>query len=286
MRWNTGDRSGNIEDRRGLGGRGLAMGGGIGAVVIALVSMLLGVDPRSMVGGGEGAAPANGPVQTNAPPAPGQDTAYDFVSSVLASTEQVWGAEFQRQGGQYQQPKLDLFTGQIDSGCGLAGSEVGPFYCPRDHKVYLDMSFFQDLRERFGAAGSFAEAYVIAHEVGHHVQSLIGVTDQVEQALAQGGRREGANGLSVRTELQADCFAGVWGRKSDQSKHWLESGDVESALNAASAIGDDRLQEQARGRVVPESFTHGTSEQRVRWFRRGYESGDMRQCDTFGAQQL
>jgi predicted metalloprotease len=285
MRWRTGERSGNIEDRRGLGGRGLAAGGGIGAVVIALVSMLLGVDPRSMVGGGD-AVPAGGPVQTNAPPAPGQDTAYDFVSSVLASTEQVWDAEFQRQGGQYVQPKLDLFTDQIDSGCGVAGSEVGPFYCPRDHKVYLDMAFFRDLRDRFGATGAFAEAYVIAHEVGHHVQSQIGVTEKVEEAVAQGAPREGPTGLSVRTELQADCFAGIWGRRSDQSRHWLEAGDVESALNAASAIGDDRLQEQAQGRVVPESFTHGTSAQRVRWFRRGYESGDMHQCDTFGAESL
>ena len=284
MRWRGQGGSDNIEDRRGVGMGGLAAGGGIGAVVIALISMLLGVDPRGMVPGGGDTSGA--PTQTNAPPKPGQDTMYDFVSTVLHSTELVWTDEFQRQGGQYQQPKLDLFTDQVQSGCGIAGAEVGPFYCPRDHKVYLDLGFFRELRNRFGASGEFAEAYVIAHEVGHHVQSQIGVTDKVEQAAAQGERREGPTGLSVRTELQADCFAGVWGAKSDQRNHWLEPGDVEKAINAAGAIGDDRLQEQTQGRVAPESFTHGTSEQRVRWFKRGFDSGDMRQCDTFGASSL
>jgi predicted metalloprotease len=283
MRWRGQGGSSNIEDRRGMGMGGMAAGGGLGAVVIALISMLLGADPRDVLNGGPA---AGAPTQTNAPPAPGQDTMYDFVSTVLHSTEVVWADEFQKGGAQYQEPKLDLFTGQVQSGCGVAGSEVGPFYCPRDQKVYLDMAFFRDLRERFGAEGEFAEAYVIAHEVGHHVQSLIGVSEKVEQAVAQGAPREGPEGLSVRQELQADCFAGIWGSKSDQKAHWLEPGDVEKAMNAASAIGDDRLQEQAQGRVVPESFTHGSSEQRVRWFKRGFDSGDMRQCDTFGAQSL
>jgi uncharacterized protein len=239
-----------------------------------------------MAPGGDPGAAGGAPTQVNPPPQPGQDTVYDFVNTILGSTEKVWGAEFQRQGGQYQEPKLDVFTQQIETGCGVAGSEVGPFYCPRDHKVYLDMSFFQELSQRFGASGQFAEAYVIAHEVGHHVQSQIGVTDKVEEAVSQGAEREGPTGLSVRTELQADCFAGIWGSKSEAEKHWLDPGDVESAMNAAGAIGDDRLQKQARGRVAPESFTHGTSEQRVRWFKRGYDTGDMRQCDTFSAQSL
>jgi len=287
MRWRGQGGSSNIEDKRGIGVGGMAAGGGIGAVVIAIISMLLGVDPSGMVpGGGDPGAPGGAPTQTNAPPQPGQDTLYDFVSTIVRSTEQVWGAEFQKQGGQYQEPKLDVFTNRVQSGCGVAGSEVGPFYCPRDHKVYLDMSFFQELSQRFGASGQFADAYVIAHEVGHHVQSLTGVTDKVEEAVSRGAEREGPTGLSVRTELQADCYAGIWGSKSEQEKHWLDPGDVESAMNAAGAIGDDRLQKQARGEVAPESFTHGTSEQRVRWFKRGYDSGDMRQCDTFSAASL
>jgi predicted metalloprotease len=284
MRWQGGRSSGNVEDKRGMRmGPGLAAGGGLGAVVIALISMLLGADPREVLNGG---GPATQQQQPNAPPAPGQDTAYDFVSKVLGSTEDVWGAEFQRQGATYQQPKLDLFTDAVQSGCGTASSEVGPFYCPRDHKVYLDLAFFRDLRERFQAPGEFAEAYVIAHEVGHHVQSQLGITDKVEEAVARGAPREGAEGLSVRTELQADCFAGIWASKSEQRQHWLDTGDVESALAAATAIGDDRLQREARGTVVPESFTHGTSTQRVRWFRRGMDSGDLRQCDTFQASSL
>jgi predicted metalloprotease len=284
MRWRGQGGGGNIEDRRGMGMGGMAAGGGLGAIVIALISMLLGADPRDVLNGGGPAAGA--PTQQQAPPPAGQDSMYDFVNTILGSTNEVWGAEFQQQNAQYEQPTLVLFSDVTSSGCGTAQSEVGPFYCPRDHKVYLDLSFFRDLRDRFGAAGNFAEAYVIAHEVGHHVQSQIGVSDQVEQAVARGARREGAEGLSVRQELQADCFAGIWGRQSDAQKHWLEQGDIENALNAASAIGDDRLQRQAQGRVVPESFTHGTSEQRVRWFKRGFDSGDMRQCDTFGASTL
>ncbi|MDB4950742.1 MAG: putative neutral zinc metallopeptidase [Gemmatimonadetes bacterium] len=285
MRWQGGRSSSNVEDKRGMRlGPGLAAGGGLGAVVIALISMLLGADPREVLNGGGPATQQQ--QQPNAPPAPGQDTAYDFVSKILGSTEDVWGAEFQRQGMTYQQPKLDLFTNPVQSGCGTASAEVGPFYCPRDHKVYLDLAFFRDLRERFQAPGEFAEAYVIAHEVGHHVQSQLGITQKVEEAVSRGDPREGAEGLSVRTELQADCFAGIWASKSEQRQHWLDTGDVESALAAATAIGDDRLQREARGTVVPESFTHGTSAQRVRWFRRGMESGDLRRCDTFQASSL
>jgi predicted metalloprotease len=265
------------------------IGGGIGAVVLAIVAMVFGVDPRVILNGG-----TDQQAQT-APPANGQpDEMRAFVATVLGSTEDVWTAVFKQRGGTYVPPKLVLFSGAIQSACGFAQSAVGPFYCPQDQKVYIDLSFYRDLKERFQAPGDFAQAYVIAHEVGHHVQSLLGITHHVQsllgitqQAERLGARMgtQGAGGTSVRVELQADCFAGVWGNLAEAQRNILEPGDVEEALNAAAAIGDDRMQKQARGEVVPESFTHGTSEQRVRWFKRGFDTGDLRNCDTFGVQQ-
>ena len=282
MRLNTG-RSSNVEDRRGMSGGGMAMGGGIGAVVLALVAMFLGVNPAD-VGVGGGGAPAD-QAPAGAPPA--DDPTADTVSQVLKSTEATWNQVFQGLGRQYTEPHLVLFSGSYQSACGFAQSAMGPFYCPRDQKVYIDLSFYRELHERFGAQGQFAEAYVIAHEVGHHVQNELGIAQQVEEAQRAAGSRAEANGYSVRLELQADCLAGVWAQHArQQGTLVLEEGDVESALAAASAIGDDRLQQEAQGRVVPDSFTHGSSEQRVRWFSRGLQSGDLRQCDTFQAASL
>jgi predicted metalloprotease len=261
----------------------MAMGGGIGAVVLALVAMFLGVNP-SDVGVGGGAAPAD-QAPAGAPPA--DDPAADTVSRVLRSTEQSWEQIFQGMGRQYHAPGLVLFSGSDQSGCGSAQSAMGPFYCPRDRKVYIDLSFYRELHERFGARGQFAEAYVIAHEVGHHVQNELGISQQVQEAERAAGSRAEANGYSVRLELQADCLAGVWANHANQAGTLgLDPGDVESALSAASAIGDDRLQKEAQGHVVPDSFTHGSSEQRVRWFQRGLQGGDLRQCDTFQAASL
>ena len=282
MRLNTG-RSSNVEDRRGMSGGGMAMGGGIGAVVLALVAMFLGVNPAD-VGVGGGGAPAD-QAPAGAPPA--DDARADTVSRVLKSTEQTWNQVFQGLGRQYTEPHLVLFTNVQQSACGLGQAAMGPFYCPRDQKVYIDLSFYRELHERFGAQGQFAEAYVIAHEVGHHVQNELGIAQQVEEAQRAAGSRAEANGYSVRLELQADCLAGVWAQHArQQGTLVLEEGDVESALAAASAIGDDRLQQEAQGRVVPDSFTHGSSEQRVRWFSRGLQSGDLRQCDTFQASAV
>ncbi|HEY6000824.1 MAG TPA: neutral zinc metallopeptidase [bacterium] len=284
MRWESGRRSDNVEDRRGLRiGRGIA-GGGLGTIVIVLVALYLGVDPSTivnMVPTGGGTA-----VEQRAEPRPAAENALaEFVSVVLASTEDTWGAVFREGGRSYAPPKLVLFTEAVDSACGMAGSATGPFYCPPDRKVYLDLSFFDDLRRRFGAPGDFAQAYVVAHEVGHHVQNLLGIEGKVRDARARAGKRE-ANRLSVLLELQSDCLAGVWGNRANQSARLLEPGDLEEALRAAAAIGDDRLQRQGGGRVVPDSFTHGSSEQRVRWFRRGFESGDLGRCDTFAAREM
>jgi len=280
MRLNTG-RSSNVEDRRGMGG--MAMGGGIGAVVLALVAMFLGVNPSDIgVGGG---APADQQAPAGAPPQ--NDPTADTVSRVLHSTEQTWEQVFQGMGKQYTDPHLVLYSGGDRSACGAAQSAMGPFYCPRDQTVYIDLSFYRELHERFGAQGQFAEAYVLAHEVGHHVQNELGISQQVEDAERAAGSRAEANGYSVRLELQADCLAGVWANRAVQGGTLvLEPGDVEGAITAATAIGDDRLQKQAQGYVVPDSFTHGTSEQRVRWFRRGLQGGDLRQCDTFQAASL
>jgi predicted metalloprotease len=284
MRLNTG-RSSNVEDRRGMGG--MAIGGGLGAVVLALVAMLLGVDPGAIGGGGaapDPTAPGQGP-NGQAPPA--DDPTADTVARVLRSTELTWQQTFQRLGRQYRDPRLVLFSDASQSGCGFAQAAMGPFYCPRDEKVYIDLTFFRELHERFGAPGRFAEAYVIAHEVGHHVQHQLGIAQQVEEAQRASGSRAEANSYSVRLELQADCFAGVWAANARQRGELeLTEADVEGAIAAASAIGDDRLQQESQGRVVPDSFTHGSSEQRVRWFTRGLQTGDMEQCDTFAARSI
>jgi len=285
MRWGDERRSENVEDQRGMsfGGIGLA-GGGIGTIVIVVVALLLGVDPRAILQQtSQNAAPTqqSGPVQST----PEEDKLKDFVSAVLGSTEDTWGELFKQSGRQYVDPKLVLFRGAVQSACGFAQAAVGPFYCPGDQKVYIDLGFYEELRNRFHAPGDFAEAYVIAHEVGHHVQNLLGISAKVAQAQ-QRGSREQANALSVRVELQADCLAGVWANHADASRHILERGDLESGLNAASAIGDDRLQMQSRGYVSPESFTHGSSQQRVRWFKRGLETGSVKECDTFKTAQL
>ena len=291
MRWEEGRESENVEDRRGAGGGGFGVspgiaGGGIGAVAIVVIGLLLGVDPSfllQLVGGGGGVAPP--PASQTARPAGGEDEMRRFVSVVLADTEDTWSEAFRRMGGRYEEPKLVLFTGATQSACGYAQSAVGPFYCPGDHKVYLDLAFFRDLRTKYGAPGDFAEAYVIAHEVGHHVQTLLGITERVT-ALRQRGGSAQANQLSVRLELQADCLAGVWANQANRARQILEAGDVDEGLQAASAVGDDRLQMRARGYVVPESFTHGSSAQRARWFRRGLDGGAIGACDTFNADRL
>lgn len=266
-----GRRSTNISDRRGMGGA--VAGGGIGVVVLTLIGLFLGVDPRALIQAGGGGAASNEPGQMGAPADPAGDT----VAAMLGSTEDAWRTIFAQNGAEYPAPTLVLFEGAVQSACGFAQSAVGPFYCPRDQQVYVDLSFFRELRDRFGADGDFARAYVIAHEVGHHVQNVTGVFDQA------GGVRD--NETSVRQELQADCLAGVWAYHAGM-QNLLEGGDVEEALGAAAAIGDDRLQQQTQGQVVPESFTHGSSAQRVSWFRRGYENGSIDACDTFAAGRL
>jgi predicted metalloprotease len=282
MRWESGRRSENIEDRRGMsaGGKGL-IGGGVGAVVVALIALFLGADPSVVLN-----QLADAP-RTPAAPAtnPEQERMKDFVAAVLGETEDTWGAIFSRAGARYQQPKLVLFSGAVQSACGYAQSAMGPFYCPGDHKLYLDMSFFDDLARRHHAPGDFAQAYVIAHEVGHHVQTLLGVADKV-RAARQGADERESNRLQVRMELQADCLAGVWAHHADRARGILESGDLDEALAAASGVGDDRLQRQAQGHVVPDSFTHGSSEQRMRWFGIGARGGELKQCDTFRASRL
>ena len=283
MLWGDGRRSENVEDRRGIGVGGIA-GGGVGVVVIALIAMFFGVDPRVILQeAGQGQAPSG--QQQAVPVDPVQDKLKDFVSVVLADTEDTWGEIFQRGGFTYEMPKLVLFTGAVRSACGLAQSAVGPFYCPGDRKVYIDLDFYKMLEKRFGAPGEFAKAYVVAHEIGHHVQNLLGISGKVHAAMER-ANRERANQLSVRQELQADCYAGIWANHANRSRHILEAGDVESGLNAAAAIGDDRLQKQTQGYVAPESFTHGSSAQRVQWFRRGLESGELSACDTFKAERV
>jgi predicted metalloprotease len=284
--------SNNVEDRRGSGGGGFGLpviGGGIGTIVIAIIALLFGVDPRALFNGG-GSSASTEPQQApySAPATPGAqggaptDSGADFVQRVLGSTEDVWSAYFQQKlRSTYREPKLVLFSDYVQSACGNAQAASGPFYCPSDQKVYIDLSFYRELKDRFGAPGDFAQAYVVAHEVGHHVQNLLGIAERVHEAEANARSRTEAAALSVRLELQADCFAGVWGHHAQQMKNILEPGDLEEALNAASAIGDDRLQKMSRGRVTPETFTHGSSQQRQQWFRRGFESGDIDQCDTF-----
>jgi len=285
MRWQGRRQSDNVEDRRGISGRGLAVGGGLGGlgVVIAILYFLLGgnpsdvtqtlqVDQPSAAGAGE--------------PLSAKDKEMgDFVSTVLASIEDVWRARFPETGQTYVDPKLVLFSGRVDSACGFASAASGPFYCPGDSKVYIDLSFFEDMQRQLGAPGDFALAYVIAHEVGHHVQNLLGINDRIMARRGRMSEKE-FNKLLVRMELQADFLAGVWAHYANQEKNFLEEGDIEEGLNAASAVGDDRIMKQTQGYVVPDAFTHGTSEQRVRWFRKGFETGDLRQGDTFGAANL
>jgi len=279
MRWRKGRRSSHIEDRRGVRVGHRAFKGGIGTIVIVLaVSYFLEIDPSVIFQMQQGAVTST--TASSRQPTAAEEEMVDFVSVVLADTEDTWKTLFRDAGLYYQKPTLVLFIGQVSSACGQASAAMGPFYCLADEKVYIDLSFFDDLKRRHGAPGDFAQAYVIAHEVGHHVQSLLGTSKRV-RAEQHGLGKEDANILSVRQELQADCFAGIWAYHADESRQVLEQGDLEEALAAASAIGDDRLQQEANGRVVPETFTHGTSSQRVKWFRRGFESGDFAVCDTF-----
>ena len=277
MRWEFGRKSDNVEDRRGRSVSPGLVGGGLGGLVLTLIAVLLGVDPAII----DQIAPRdNGystPTQTTSQP---QDDMGKFVSVVLADTEDTWNPLFRQMGANYREPKLVLFSDAVQSACGYTSAAVGPFYCPPDEKVYLDTSFFRDLKNKLGAPGDFAQAYVIAHEVGHHVQNLMGISDKVRSVQNRVGKVE-ANQLSVRLELQADCFAGIWANKAKNQRQILEPGDIEEALNAAASIGDDRLQKQAKGFVVPESFTHGSSAQRVKWFKTGFQSGSVDACNTF-----
>lgn len=287
MRLDDEQESGNVEDRRGMGLPGGAGGLGIGTIVLALAaSYFFGIDPSTLLNVAsqfQGGQPAQS-VQGHKPPA--DDEMARFVAKVLGSTERTWQDQFKRMGMQYEDPRLVLFTGATPTACGTGQTAMGPFYCSLDRKVYIDLAFYQELRDRFQAPGDFAQAYVIAHEVGHHVQNLLGISGKVQQARQRAGEGAKSNALSVRLELQADCLAGVWAAQANEARHILEKGDVEQALRAATAIGDDRLQQQSRGTVVPDTFTHGTSEQRVRWFRRGIDSGDLNQCNTFKAATL
>ncbi|MDQ6685297.1 MAG: neutral zinc metallopeptidase [Pseudomonadota bacterium] len=292
MRMDGQQESSNVEDVRGMsgGGGGFPIGGrgiGIGGLAVALIAgWIFGINPLQLLRmmGGDSSAPVQqqqGPL----PQAASTEPQVAFVKQVLGSTEQVWTAVFREAGKTYQAPKLDLFSGSFPTACGTGSAAMGPFYCPNDQKVYLDLNFFNTLRQRLGAPGELAEAYVVAHEVGHHVQNQLGIMDKVDAMRGRGGEAQ-ANALSVRVELQADCFAGLWAKRSQaQAGGWrLEGGDIESALNAASQIGDDTLQSKARGTVVPETFTHGSSEQRVNWFKRGFEGGRIEDCDTFGGR--
>ncbi|MFC4821682.1 neutral zinc metallopeptidase [Dokdonella ginsengisoli] len=291
MLWQKGRASDNVVEDGGGGGGGPRFGGGRGLglggiILVVIVGLLFGKNPGEilqLLGNMAGDGGTEAPQQTA--PA-GNDEQTLFVKKVLGSTEDVWGQVFRASGQQYPAPRLVLFRGGVQSACGAASSAMGPFYCPGDRQVYLDLGFFQEMQDRFQAAGDFARAYVIAHEVGHHIQNIIGVMDQVEQQARRGAPMQGADGLSVRQELQADCFAGVWANHAQQQLNWLETGDVEAALNAANQIGDDALQKRARGYAVPDSFTHGSSAERVRWFRQGLSSGDLKNCDTFSASQL
>jgi uncharacterized protein len=283
MLWQGRRESENIEDDRGSSGGGrIAVGGGIGGVILVVAYLLLGGDPKALLDQQQQSSlSSTRQVDPNAP----RDEATKFVAVVLADTEDAWHAVFRQMGREYQEPKLVLFSDQTRSGCGFASAASGPFYCPEDRRLYIDLAFYRMLRDRFGAPGDFAQAYVIAHEVGHHVQNLLGISDKVQAARGRVSEAE-YNQLSVRLELQADFLAGVWARYADRVKHVVESGDIEEAMRAASAVGDDTLQRRSRGYVVPDSFTHGSSAQRVRWFRKGYETGDIRQGDTFAARDL
>jgi len=306
MRWRGGRRSENVEDRRGAGGPagygrggpGVSLGGrggklgGIGFLIFLFLLLIFGLDPSMLLRQGPSPeetmpAPAPAPALRDglSPPSEGQDEMADFVSVVLADTEDTWTTLFRQLGGSYRPPTLVLFNDFARSSCGFAEAAVGPFYCPLDQKVYIDLAFYEELRSRFRAPGDFAQAYVIAHEIGHHVQNLLGIAEQVQDLRGRLSPGE-ANRLSVRTELQADCFAGIWAHHAQRARQILEDGDIEEALNAASAIGDDRIQRHARGYVAPDSFTHGSSEQRVRWFSRGLREGSLDSCDSFNTDRL
>ncbi len=296
MKWEGRRQSDNVEDRRGEGGGrggGFRVGGGrgigLGTIVIALVAgWIFGINPLTLLGvlgGGGGAIEAPPAQQAPVQRPPANDEVAAFVSTVLADTEDVWGAVMKSGGAAYREPKLVLFRGAVGTACGTGQSAMGPFYCPGDQKVYLDLGFFDTLRSRMGAPGDFAQAYVIAHEVGHHLQNQLGITGKVDGMRGRVSPQQ-MNALSVRVELQADCFAGVWAHHSQKGKGWLERGDIDEAMNAAAQIGDDMLQRKTQGTVVPESFTHGSSQQRQSWFRRGFESGSVGQCNTFDARQL
>lgn len=291
MKWEGNRQSDNVEDRRasgaGMGGaRPRGRGIGLGSIAIALVAgWVFGINPLTVLGILSG---TDGPPQAQQAPAqrpPADDRLASFVSTVLADTEDVWRQVFQAGGGRYQEPRLVLFRGYTTTACGAGQAAMGPFYCPGDQKVYIDLGFYETLKNDLGAPGEFAQAYVIAHEVGHHVQHLLGVTDQVDSMRGRISTKD-FNALSVRLELQADCFAGVWANKSHESRQTLENGDIEAAMNAAAKIGDDALQQKSQGHVVPDSFTHGSSAQRVRWFKTGLERGSVKACDTFSAKTL
>ncbi|HEX8548736.1 MAG TPA: neutral zinc metallopeptidase [Cytophagaceae bacterium] len=278
MRW-LGRSSGNVEDRRGSGGGKIAMGGGIGTIVLVVLSLIMGKNPMEYINMGDTAT-------TEEATSPAKDKQAQFVSEVLASTEVIWHKQFTEQlSSEYEEPKLVLFSGSDQSGCGFATAATGPFYCPADRKVYIDLTFYDQLQSRFKAPGDFAMAYVVAHEVGHHIQNILGISDQVQQARGRLSEKE-VNALSVKLELQADFLAGVWAHHADKVENIIEEGDIEEALNAANAIGDDKLQQESQGKVVPDAFTHGTSEQRMYWFKKGFETGDFKQGDTFKDENL
>jgi len=288
MKWEGNRESDNVEDVRGSGGGGFGIGGGsigVGTIVIALVAgWIFGINPLTLLGVlSDGGAPTSQQVPATKPPA--DDQMARFVSVVLADTEDVWREQFKQSGQTYRAPKLVLFRGSTPTACGQGRSVMGPFYCPGDQKVYIDLSFYETLRTRLGAPGDFAQAYVIAHEVGHHVQNLVGIMSKVDSMRASGGEAQG-NALSVRLELQADCFAGVWAHHAQAARQILEQGDIEEGLNAAAAVGDDAVQRKSQGSIMPERFTHGSSAQRVSWFKRGLQSGSVDQCNTFEARQL
>jgi uncharacterized protein len=280
MRWREGRRSENVEDQRGSGVRKGAIGGGIGILIILAIGLLTGADPGALINSiaTESGSLDNTPVVLTA----AENESADFVSVVLADTEDTWQSIFRQNGQVYRQPRLVLFKGSVDSACGFAESAMGPFYCPGDEKVYIDLDFYTELKDQLGAPGDFAQAYVIAHEVGHHVQNLVGTSDEV-QRLQSRSDEVTANKYSVMLELQADCYAGVWAYHADKERQVIEAGDIEEAMNAAAKIGDDALQKRSQGYVVPDSFTHGTSAQRVKWFNAGFASGDIDSCDTFNA---
>lgn len=288
MRWRGERQSNNVEDRRGMSiSRGAKVGGigGLGLIAIVVVSMFMGVDPTQILQVvQQNTQPSSISVEQNATNTANDDMR-NFVAVVLAETEDVWNDVFERAGRTYEEPKLVLFSDAVESACGMAGSATGPFYCPADHKVYLDLAFFEELHSRFGASGDFAQAYVIAHEIGHHVQTQLGIIHKVHELQSRASAPE-AKKLNVRLELQADCLAGMWAHQADKQRNILEEGDVEEGLNAASAVGDDRIQKQSQGYVVPDAFTHGSSAQRVRWFKRGFEQGNIGACDSFSAEYL